>query len=151
MDSKEYWQIFSQKHGLSKEVPAAWMFGDGSEKMGNELGQLVVQEIKTGTCAAKCVYDIEGEPFPNVGDYEIVLDGHNQPLAVIQYTKIAIIPMNEVTAEFAISEGEGDLSYAYWYNEHERFFRWELSQYGLNFSPTMELVCQSFQVVDINH
>ncbi|WP_207871761.1 hypothetical protein DOK78_000158 [Enterococcus sp. DIV2402] len=146
---RKYWHTFSQKQGLTQALPDAWMFGDGSEKMGNELGQLVVQGLKTGTCSAKCIHELEEENIPAVGGYEIVLDGQNNPLAIIQYTKIEIVPMNEVSQEFAVSEGEGDLSYEYWYQEHEKFFRWELGQYSLPFTPTIELVCQSFKVVDL--
>ena len=49
---RKYWNAFSQKQGLTQALPDAWMFGDGSEKMGNELGQLVVQGLKTGTCSS---------------------------------------------------------------------------------------------------
>ncbi|HJG53548.1 MAG TPA: ASCH domain-containing protein, partial [Staphylococcus arlettae] len=61
----------------------------------------------------------------------------------------SITPMNEVTEAFAALEGEGDLSYEYWYNEHERFFRKELSSYNIEFSIDMDLVCQEFKVVDV--
>lgn len=56
---RKYWNAFSQKQGLTQALPDAWMFGDGSEKMGNELGQLVVQGLKTGTCSAKCIHELE--------------------------------------------------------------------------------------------
>uniref|UniRef100_UPI00403FB22B ASCH domain-containing protein n=1 Tax=Candidatus Enterococcus willemsii TaxID=1857215 RepID=UPI00403FB22B len=146
---KTYWENYATKHNLPLTLPDYWMFGDGSEAMGNKLGELVIRGIKTGTCAAHCTYELENEPIQQVGQYDIVLDGSNQPLAIIQYTKIEILPMNEVSEEFAISEGEGDLTYDYWYREHEKFFRWELEQYGLAFTPEMLLVCQSFKVVDV--
>lgn len=57
--------------------------------------------------------------------------------------------MNEVSSDFARSEGEGDLSYDYWYREHVKFFTWELSQYGLTFTPDLLLVCQTFKVMDV--
>ena len=56
--------------------------------------------------------------------------------------------MNEVTQTFATLEGEGDLSYKYWFEEDEKFFRKELSAYNLNFSYDIDLVCQEFKVVD---
>lgn len=146
---KNYWENYATKHNLPLTLPDYWMFGDGSETMGDELGELVIRGLKTGTCSAQCTYELENEPIQQVGQYDIVLDGSNQPLAIIQYTKIEILPMNEVSEEFAISEGEGDLTYDYWYREHEKFFRWELEQYGLTFTPEMLLVCQNFKVVDI--
>lgn len=147
----QYWESFKEKHNLSSNLPEAWMFGDGSEAMGNELAELVVQGVKRATCSAKCLHDIENEDVPVEGQYNIILNGKNQPACIIQYTQINIIPMNEVTEEFAVLEGEGDLSYKYWFDEHERFFRKELSSFNLAFSFDIDLVCQEFKVVDINH
>lgn len=146
---KTYWEQFQKKHKLSQSQPEAWMFGDGSEAMGNDLGELVVQGVKRATCSAKCLHDIDGEDLPAVGQYGIILNGKSEPLCIIQFTKVSITPMNEVTEAFAALEGEGDLSYEYWYNEHERFFRKELSSYNLDFSFDMDLVCQEFKVVDV--
>lgn len=146
---KTYWEQFQKKHKLSQSQPEAWMFGDGSEAMGNDLGELVVQGVKSATCSAKCLHDIDGEDLPAVGQYGIILNGKSEPLCIIQFTKVSITPMNEVTEAFAALEGEGDLSYEYWYNEHERFFRKELSSYNIDFSFDMDLVCQEFKVVDV--
>ena len=146
---KTYWEQFQKKHKLSQSQPEAWMFGDGSEAMGNDLGELVVQGVKRATCSAKCLHDIDGEDLPAVGQYGIILNGKSEPLCIIQFTKVSITPMNEVTEAFAALEGEGDLSYEYWYNEHERFFRKELSSYNIDFSFDIDLVCQEFKVVDV--
>ncbi|EON71440.1 ASCH domain-containing protein [Lysinibacillus sphaericus] len=146
---EEYWRKYASENDLNMSVPDAWMFGDGSKEMGDGLGSLVVNGIKTGTCAAHCVYELEEEEIQKVGQYDIVLDGDNNPLAVIKYTKVELVKMNEVTNDFARSEGEGDLSYDYWYREHVKFFTWELSQYGLPFTPDILLVCQTFKVMNI--
>ncbi|MHC5247979.1 ASCH domain-containing protein [Enterococcus sp. LJL90] len=142
-----YWQHFAAKHDLATELPEAWMFGDGSPEMADELGHLVVKGIKSGTCSAFPLYKLEGEEIPQVGQYEIILDGRNLPLAIIQTTKVEILPMNQVSEEFARSEGEGDLSYRYWYDAHEAFFRQALREFDLEFTPELLLVCQNFQVV----
>lgn len=147
---EEFWHRYTRDNMLNMSVPEAWMFGDGSKEMGDELGSLVVSGMKTGTCAAHCIYELEDEEIPKEGQYDIVLDGDNNPLAIIKYTKIDFVKMNEVTRDFARSEGEGDLSYDYWYREHVKFFTWELSQHGLTFTPDLLLVCQTFEVVTVN-
>ncbi|WP_039042880.1 ASCH domain-containing protein [Sporosarcina sp. ZBG7A] len=147
---EEFWHSYTRDNMLNMSVPEAWMFGDGSKEMGDELGSLVVSGMKTGTCAAHCIYELEDEEIPKEGQYDIVLDGDNNPLAIIKYTKIDFVKMNEVTRDFARSEGEGDLSYDYWYREHVKFFTWELSQHGLTFTPDLLLVCQTFEVVTVN-
>lgn len=144
-----YWQSYATKNGLNLSTPDAWMFGDGSKEMGDTLGALVVDGIKTGTCAAHCIYELEGEKLQQVGQFDIILDGDENPLAIIQYTNIELVKMKNVTPAFAKSEGEGDLSYDYWYDAHVQFFIWELGLYDLTFTPDIVLVCQTFEVVDI--
>ncbi|RDX01392.1 ASCH domain-containing protein [Listeria kieliensis] len=147
---ENYWLKYASEHNLNLQVPDYWMFGDGSKKMGDELADLVLAGKKTGTCAAKVVYDLENEVMPTVGQYDIVLNGDEFPVAIIKYTAVEEVPMNEVSEAFALSEGEGDLTYNYWYTEHEKFFTWELKQYGMTFRPDLILVCQTFEVVDAN-
>ncbi|MEN2667591.1 ASCH domain-containing protein [Listeria aquatica] len=147
---ENYWLKYASEHHLNLQVPDYWMFGDGSKQMGDELASLVLSGKKTGTCAAKVVYDLENEKMPVVGQYDIVLNGDGYPVAIIKYTAIEAVPMNKVTEAFALSEGEGDLTYNYWYTEHEKFFTWELKQYGMTFTPDLMLVCQTFEVVDAN-
>lgn len=147
---KQYWKQFSDTHNTSLTIPKAWKFGDGTKEMGNELAELVVKGRKKATCSAKCIHDIKNEAIPVEGQYNIVLNGENEPVCIIQYTKVSITPMNQVTEEFAALEGEDDLSYKYWYNEHERFFRKELGLLNIDFTSDIELVCQEFKVVDIN-
>lgn len=125
------------------------MFGDGSSEMGNRLGQLVVSGRKTATCSSLDIYKMEEEQLPKAGQYDIILDGQSQPLAIIRTTKVEIMPMNKVSESFAQAEGEGDLTLDYWYEEHARFFKEELAPYQLQFYPDMLLVCQSFEVVDL--
>lgn len=57
--------------------------------------------------------------------------------------------MNEVPIAFAIAEGEGDLSYDYWWNAHQAFFTKELAAYEQSFSEEMLLVCERFELVDV--
>ncbi|OTW81740.1 RNA-binding protein [Bacillus thuringiensis serovar cameroun] len=117
--------------------------------MRDELRSLIVKGIKTGTHAADCVYGLEGEEIQKFGQYDIVLVGDNTRLAIIKYTEIDFLKMNEVTSDFSRSEGTGDLSYDYWYSERVEFLTWELSTYGLTFAPDLLLICQTFRVMDV--
>lgn len=125
------------------------MFGDDSKEMRDELRSLIVKGIKTGTYAADCVYGLEGEEIQKFGQYDIVLAGDNTRLAIIKYTEIDFLKMNEVTSDFSRSEGTGDLSYDYSYSERVEFLTWELSTYGLTFAPDLLLICQTFRVMDV--
>lgn len=125
------------------------MFGDDSKEMRDELRSLIVKGIKTGTYAADSVYGLEGEEIQKFGQYDIVLAGDNTRLAIIKYTEIDFLKMNEVTSDFSRSEGTGDLSYDYSYSVRVEFLTWELSTYGLTFAPDLLLICQTFRVMDV--
>lgn len=127
-------------------VPQAEGFGDNPE-LAEELGQLIHQGIKTATCASLWEHEFEGSSLPQVGQYEIVLDGKNLPLAIYQLTEVTIRPYDEVDAAFAFEEGEGDRSLQSWRDGHWRFFSRVLAVIGLKADPKMPLVCQRFRVV----
>jgi uncharacterized protein YhfF len=110
-------------------------FGDGPE-LADELGQLVLDGVKTATCWAA----VEG-PLSHVGKRMVMLDGAGRPRAVIETLEIIQRRFGEVDESFASDEGEGDRTLAYWRAAHERYFR-RLGQ----FSPDMMLYCERFRV-----
>ena len=94
-------------------------------------------------------YELENERFPTTEDYSIILNSDNKPVAIIKTVEVILSPMNEVTEEFAIAEGEGDRTYKYWWEAHEKFFKKELKAIGREFSNDMLLVCERFKLVDV--
>lgn len=122
----------------------AWAFGDSPE-MADELLALVLRGIKTGTSSSYAQYELEGEEPPQVGDHSILLDGQGQPKAIIVTTKAEIRPFQEVSADFAYTEGEGDRSLAYWRAGHQAFFSREGNSQG--FDPAMLVLCENFKLV----
>jgi len=117
--------------------------------MANNLAKLVLPGRKTATSSSLISYEYEDERMPEVNQYDIILDGSNQPVAVIQYTKIEIMPIKEVSEQFARNEGEGDLSLSYWYAVHKEFFSSELASWRKEFTDELMVVCQTFKLVDV--
>ena len=126
--------------------PEAWSFGDSPE-LANELLDLVLAGTKTGTASGLIEYEVEGEPIPKKGDLSIILDGAGEPRALIRTTSVEVKPFAEVDAEFARLEGEGDLSLDNWRQEHERYWRRALPQIGHEFAETMDVVCETFELL----
>lgn len=114
-------------------------FGDTPE-LADKLADLIVRGIKTATCSA---YD-EDKGEVKVGHKVVVLNSKNNPVCVIETTKIDKVPFNKVSDEFAFKEGEGDFSLEFWKKEHERFF----SANG-GFSENMLLLCEEIKVIHI--
>ncbi|RAN78724.1 RNA-binding protein, partial [Bacillus sp. SRB_28] len=96
-------------------------------------------------------YELENESLPKTNDYSIILNSQDEPIAIIRTIEVTVTPMNEVTEEFAIAEGEGDLTYNYWRDSHIQFFTKELHELGLGFSEDMLLVCERFELIDIKN
>ncbi|MDR2977807.1 MAG: ASCH domain-containing protein [Streptococcaceae bacterium] len=112
-------------------------------KEADELAQLALEGKKTATAGDFSEYIRENSPLPKVdGKYDIVLNSKGEPVCAITTTKVYIVKFNEVSAEHARKEGEGDLTLAYWRQVHEEFFR----TFG-TFRPDMDIVCEEFQVI----
>ena len=52
----------------------------------------------------------------------IVLDGAGHPRALVVTTEARVVPFDQVDADHARDEGEGDGSLEHWREVHERFF-----------------------------
>jgi len=123
--------------------PPAWSFGDSAEQADELLG-LVLDGTKAATASALRDYESEDEPLPEKGALSILLDGAGHPQALIEVTDVRVVPFDEVDEQFAVLEGEGDLSLAYWRDEHRRFFT---SVGSADFDDAMSVVLEQFQVV----
>jgi uncharacterized protein YhfF len=121
-------------------------FGD-NPKLANELGHLVANGIKTGTCSALWEWEADGRPIPQPGWISIVLDGIDQPLSIIETTEVFVCRFNAVDEEFAQAEGEGDQSLEYWRKAHKNYFSRVLAGIGKEFHEDMFLVCERFRVI----
>jgi len=144
--AKQYWDEFWR----GKEQPTAVVAEQfGFEEHADELAQLIIDGKKTATCSAHVLYELENCPLPEAGLYTIILNSSNDPVAIIRTNEIQLIKMNEVPEELALAEGEGDLTFEYWWNGHKKFFTMELKEHGLEFSEDMLLVFERFEVVDV--
>ena len=145
-----YWQEFlsslpedSPYHDRSY-IAEGW--GDGPE-MADELGALIVDGTKTGTCSALWEWEAQGESPVETGTVTIVLNGGGEPIGIVESVDVTIRKYNEVDADFARAEGEGDLSLAYWREAHRNFFSRVLPKIGKEFSEDMPLVCERFRLI----
>ena len=143
MTGKELWEEFIKKNDLPDCEYEQWAFGVAADL----LAHLVVTGEKPATASAYPLYKLENEPLPTMGEYSVILDSKDNAVCVIQTKKVSVVPFNEVTAEHAYKEGEGDRSLTYWREVHEKFFTECLREAGLEFDSDMEVVCEEFAVV----
>lgn len=144
MTGKEMRQAFIAKSGLPKNtVFEAWAFGGDPDG----LAALVKAGAKTATSSAFPLYELEGEPLPEAGEYSVILDSSENAVCVIRTTRVYTAAFSAIDAEHAYKEGEGDRSLSYWRAVHEDFFRREMAEAGLAFDESMPVVCEEFEVV----
>jgi len=145
-----YWQEFlstlpnDSPYHARTHVAEGW--GD-SPALADELGALIVQGTKTATCSALWEWEAEGNPIPKTGYLTIALDGRGEPFCIVETIEISIHKYNEVDADFARDEGEGDLSLNYWREAHRNYFSRVLKKIDKEFSEEMPLVCERFRVI----
>jgi uncharacterized protein YhfF len=143
-----FWSDFAKAiDGASEErFYEAFFFGD-SEALANELAALVLLGTKRATAGAVWSYEAEGKPLPQPGELSIVTDWSGQPLCVIETQSVEVVPFQEVTAEFAATEGEGDGSLSFWQEAHRAYFTRECASAGREFTENMLVACERFAVV----
>jgi uncharacterized protein YhfF len=149
MDINFFLKQFAQQSGISEADALAMKrdkFGD-SHEMADELLKPLLAGIKTATCSAVWEWEHDNEAIPYVGMLSVILNGKDEPVCIIETTEVTIKKYNEVDAQFASDEGEGDRSLGYWREVHERFFTRTLPRIGKEFSEDMPLVCERFKVV----
>ncbi|WP_203643095.1 ASCH domain-containing protein [Levilactobacillus andaensis] len=143
MTVEEFWQQFKNSHPeVTTNDYDAYAFVDA-----DALAHLVKIGRKTATTSALDLYD-ENDARPQVGEYSIILDSQNQPVCVTQTKVVETIPFDQVSAEHAYHEGEGDRTLAYWRDVHRRVFSSFYQQCNREFNEQISCLCEVFERVD---
>ena len=143
MTPKEMWQAYKKINPEIGDALDAWAFGASAD----ELADLVLCGEKTATSSAYELYKLENEPLPQAGSFDVILDSQEKAVCIVEITKLSVLPFNEVSADHAFKEGEGDKSLAYWQQVHQAFFTECLEEAGLEFSQEMGVVLEEFRKV----
>jgi len=144
------WQTYL-RHAGQDPATTEWSyvadaFADTPE-LRDELVNLVAAGRKRATASSVMELEAAGQPLPKVGDHLVVLDSRGVARCVVRTTKITIRPFEDVPPSFAAREGEGDGSLEFWKREHWAYFERVLATFGLAPSPTMDIVCEEFEMV----
>lgn len=137
--------VYFGQGALELVLPPVWSFG-ASPEQADALLELVLEGVKTATASAAWDYEVEAEPLPKVDELGIVTDSGGRPRALLRTTAVQVCPFDQVDAEHALLEGEGDGSLAYWRRVHEAFFT-EHAAAGHRFSPQMPVVLERFELL----
>ncbi|GGL61854.1 ASCH domain-containing protein [Sporolactobacillus putidus] len=142
-------QLWEDYRKINPDIPEsceAWAFGY-SKETANHLAGLVLNGTKTATASNYTLYQLENDPLPFAGLYNIILDGEEKAVAIVKTTNVEVVPFDEVTEEHAHREGEGDRTLKYWREVHKAFFKKELERVNQEFTDKIPVVCENFRVV----
>ena len=123
---------------ITYEGLKTFKFGDSAE-LADRLAALVVAGVKTGTCSAA----VHG-PDAEIGERQICLNSAETPVCEIETVNMQTLPFAAVTPDMAALEGEGDLSYRYWRDAHEAYYKREGT-----WAPDMDVIFETFRVTRI--
>ena len=143
MTPQEMWNAYKQINPSIGDEIDAWAFGVEADL----LADLVLGGEKTATASAYDLYALEDEPLPQKRNFDVILDSQNQAVCIVEITKVSVRSFNQVSADHAFKEGEGDKSLAYWRQVHEDFFTEWMREAGLNFTPESKVVLEEFRKV----
>jgi uncharacterized protein YhfF len=120
----------------------------------DELVAAVLSGAKTATSSTVLEYAVDHEPYPAVGDREVVIDSAGAPVAVIETTEVTFARCGGVDLAFALDEGEGFAGVAQWRRAHEGFwhsaaFRTAVADPGFTVTDDTELVLLRFRLVRV--
>ena len=147
---KIYWDEFVESlapnDARRDKASDAFAFAGGGE-LGDELLALVLSSTKQATASLPIEYTATNESLPSAGDLSIILDSKGNPGAIIERTSVKIVHFQDVTAEFAAREGEGDRSLHYWREAHTWYFSKVCEQLGGKLESTTEVLCQELMLI----
>lgn len=145
---EEFWQAFCAATGKDHALRYFEAFHfDDNEADANALAELVLAGTKRATACPAWSYESAGRSPPEPGALSIVTNWHGKPVCVIETLSVEVVPFEQVSAEFAASEGEGDRSLQYWRRVHWAYLGRECARIGRTPSQDMPVACERFRVV----
>ncbi|MBX3287833.1 MAG: ASCH domain-containing protein [Acidobacteria bacterium] len=142
-----FWTEFCVSESVDPATPfQVWYFGNTPE-MARELAELVITGKKIATASLVAFNEITPEESPVPDGISVVTDLYGEPMCVIQTVEIRHVPFNEVDAQFAYDEGEGDLSLDFWRSAHWNYFTHGAAESGLDFNERSLICCERFKLL----
>jgi uncharacterized protein YhfF len=146
--ARAFWETFRRVHPqVAHDTPYdVWYFGDDQE-LADQLYPLVLRGIKRATASLLWEYERDAEVLPAPGGYSVITDFAGIPRCVVQTTDVRIMPFDQIDAQFAFEEGEGDRSLIYWRRAHWDYFSERCRALDKTPSLDMQVVCERFRVM----
>lgn len=145
---QDFWGAYTKAIGRDRSADFYEPFHFHDNEQGAlELAQLTLRGIKRGSASLVWTYEHDKKRPPWPQSLSVMTDWQGTPLGVIETKTIEAVPFDDVTAEFAAIEGEGDGSLRYWREGHWAYFTRECQRIGRQPDLRMPVYCEVFELV----
>jgi uncharacterized protein YhfF len=130
---------------VSERTPLPpYELGFAGTEMRRRLVDLVLRGEKTSTASLRAMYQpFTTDPLPRAGE-RFVLVGHaDEPCGTVEVTRVEVVPLGNVSVQFAIAEGEGYTSAEDWRVAGLRYW----GESGYEVTGATLVVCEWFRLV----
>lgn len=128
------------------EAQAVYHFCDNQEDA-DGCADLVVAGRKCATATSLAELERDNIPMPKAGDYAVITGWSGDARAVIRTTSVDIRRFGDVDADFARTEGEGDLTLEWWRTAHRAYYERVLAGSDYAVDDDLLIACERFEVV----
>lgn len=111
------------------------------------LAALVLAGTKRATACSLAELKAAGELPPQPGDHLVVTNWAGEAQCIVRTTQVDVVPLGQVSTEFAAIEGEGDGSLAYWQRSHRAYFQRVLASTSVAVDDALLIACERFERV----
>ena len=141
-----FWNKVKRETGVEGDFTDAYGIGDSPE-LKQELLELILEGKKRASTTLVRESMLEGWPEPEVGQYNIVLDGYDRPVAVIRTVSVRRCRFSDVDEKHAYWEGEDERTLESYIREHTKYYKRRGAALGFEFTPDMEVILDRFELV----
>lgn len=145
-----FWSRFLAKSENPAEMETRFheTYSIGDSPQSADIGaDLILRSEKTATSSLLWEYEAENAKLPAVGDLNIVMNGCNQPVCVVETIWIVIQALSRADAQFAQDYGEWDGTLQTWHEKMWRYYCNQCKALDRQPDPDMPLVFERFKVI----
>lgn len=143
----ELWERFRKtRSGVPDAPPQVFHFCLHREDA-DECAELVAAGRKRATATSLEELELQGQPLPRSGDLAVVTGFDGNAVAVIETDRVEVHRLGDIDEHFAMAEGEGDGSLAWWREAHLRYYSEVLADSGTPVDDDLLIACEHFRVV----
>jgi uncharacterized protein YhfF len=143
---ERFWLDYQKACNPQVEGFSAAAFGS-TRAFADEHALLIREGTKRAHATLERDFEAEGDDLPRPGDHVVVLDGRGSPSAIVRTRHVERRFFNDIDAEFAFENGEGDRTLAWWLIAYRQEFAERAEAQGFQVGERAVLILELFDRV----